>query len=185
MIRMHIEAVDLADRAGLCQFANLHRLVVTRCDSVRTKRGVTNSARRLLCACLMVEHEDAPRSALLFKDRRPTNRVFLDRQRRQVFRINDSRIALLPTANSNDCQIVFVTTSCFSHRHQPIVTPPTLTASLNFAIATYLAFGLANSSNQYVRFEFTDLHQRCNRSAATYLRRTIRLQLPVAEHRSR
>ena len=29
---------------------------------------------------------------------------------------------------------------------------------MNIAIATYLAFGLANSSNQYVRFEFTDLH---------------------------
>ena len=75
MIRMHIEPVDLADRAGLCQFANLQGLVVTGRDSIRAKRGVTNNARRQLCVCLIVKHEDAPRTTLVFKDRRPTNRV--------------------------------------------------------------------------------------------------------------
>jgi hypothetical protein len=38
MIGMDIEAVNLGDPAGVCQF-NVRALVVTGCDSIRTKRG--------------------------------------------------------------------------------------------------------------------------------------------------
>lgn len=183
MIRMHVEPVDLTDRALLGEPLRLHRLVVAGLQSIRTERREPNYP----CSFAVVDFgNQVPQSALRRQYCRPPISVLVDLHRIRERRTHDPRVANLPTADAHLSKVSLVTRSTIAHhQHRHSRASHDRQQPLNLRVATAASTKPRNRCDVPVRNQFTDLHLRFWPSAATYCSPAATSRLTVAGHRLR